>query len=347
MSTKELIKKYIIIVGVIIAIFASIAVAAAIVYYAIGNINDGPLTNFTPPPTSSPSNGGATLPPGVTASPVPVITPSPGNFWGTPPARTTVLVMGTDAVSLNTDINLIVTLDAPNRAIDVISIPRDMRITLSASDVSELRALGRTFVPSSGQMRFGALHNYAGRTHGPRFAQRHLEILFGIQIDHFVILDLSGFRNIVDLVGGIWFDVPEGGMFYEDEFQDLFINIPGGYQLLDGVMAEGLVRYRESYSRNDLDRINVQHAFMREFFTQALNSQVIRNDIGRYLQSVHGMVSRTDVVATDLLRYIRVIEQLNENSIHFHTIPGSESAGGFYSYNPTDGRAFLDGIFNR
>jgi LCP family protein required for cell wall assembly len=355
MSSKEMIKKYVVIVAVIIGIFALVAVAAVIVYAAVNNLtpNNEISANNTPSPTwpsnGANNNGGSQNTDG-TSPPTARPTQTPNSIWDTilsPPDRTTVLIMGMDAVSFNTDINLLVTLHAPTGVLDVISVPRDMRITIPQSEVERLRQLGRLYIPSTGNMRFGDLHNLAGRTYGPGASVRHLEALFGIEIDHYVVLSLKSFRDMVDLVEGIWFDVPEGGLFYEDPCQDLFINVPGGRQLLNGELAEMVVRYRHSYPRADLDRINVQQAFMREFFVQSLNSPAIRNDFLRYMRTALSSVSSTDIYVGDLTKYVRVIEHMSNNSIFFHTIPGAEAAGGFFAYNSTEGREFLDRIFKR
>jgi LCP family protein required for cell wall assembly len=337
-------------VTVIVLIFASVTAAAAIVYYAINNMETptpGPTFAVTAPPSGN-SGGGHTPLPGETASPAPSVTPRPGNDpfnLFTPPDRTTVLVMGMHAVGDNTDVNFLLTLDAVRGIIDVVSIPRDLRITLPSSDVTELRNLGRSFVPSSGMMRLGDLMSYAGRTHGPRFAVKHMGNMLGIEIDHFVVLSLAGFRNIVDLVDGIMFHVPQR-LLYEDPYQNLFIDLEEGYQRLCGEKAEMLVRYRHSYPMADLDRINVQHDFMREFFVQALNAQAIRANILGYLTTVHSMVTSTDVTATNLMRYVGTIERLNNNAIIFHTLPTVESTDWFLNYEPTAGRAMLDSIFS-
>ena len=55
---------------------------------------------------------------------------------------------------------------------------------------------------------------------------------------------INGFRNIIDAIGGVEFDVPIR-MFYNDPEQNLHIDLQKGKQLLNGKKAEMLVRFRQ------------------------------------------------------------------------------------------------------
>ena len=81
------------------------------------------------------------------------------------------------------------------------------------------------------------------------------------------MIDLSCFIDLVDLFGGVEFNVPQD-MFYDDPAQDLHIALNAGEQTLDGEQAMGLVRYRYGYTMADLDRVNVQRAFIQAAIEQ-------------------------------------------------------------------------------
>ena len=83
--------------------------------------------------------------------------------------------------------------------------------------------------------------------------------------DGYVALDLQSFEQLVDLMGGVRFDVPMD-MYYNDPSQNLYINIPAGEQKLNGEQAMQLVRFRSGYANADLGRVSVQ----REFVSAAL-----------------------------------------------------------------------------
>ena len=67
--------------------------------------------------------------------------------------------------------------------------------------------------------------------------------LLGIPIDFTVEIDLNGFIQLVDAVGGIDFDVPVE-MYYEDYTQDLEIYYQPGMQHLTGQQAMEICRLK-------------------------------------------------------------------------------------------------------
>ena len=77
--------------------------------------------------------------------------------------------------------------------------------------------------------------------------------IIGYRPDGYMLITLDAFVDIVDLMGGVEFDVPMD-MFYEDSSQDLFIDLKEGKQTLDGYAAMGLVRFRKGYYDQDLGR---------------------------------------------------------------------------------------------
>lgn len=100
----------------------------------------------------------------------------------------------------------------------------------------------------------------------------------GIKIDYYASIALSDFKDIIDEIGGITYDVPIN-MEYEDPEQELYINLSKGEQLLDGDKALQLLRYR-SYSNDDVTRMSVISSFGKimlkkltsyEYYTQAVS----------------------------------------------------------------------------
>jgi len=354
MAQKEAVKKYLLLAGVLVGIIALVAVAAFIVNMAINSVSGS--TN-DPAPTVSPyipvngDNGeenGNSSSETSTATPAPTAPPSSSiwdNILGVSD-RTTVLLLGIDEQN-QSDVNLIMTVDASSRMIDVISVPRDTRITLPASDLNELRDLGR-IVPQSGVMRLGNLYGIAGSQHAPRFVVRHLSTVFGIEIDNYVVIELSAFRNIIDAIfpTGVEFNVPRR-MYYNPEDEDFVIDLQPGRQRLNGRQAEALVRYRYSLPNADLGRIAIQQDFMRAMFTQAINDNAIRANFTGAITTAHASVTATDITVGDALGMVPIVEALTNGSIRFHMLPGTEAAGGFYNYNIAEGRTFFDNIFDR
>jgi anionic cell wall polymer biosynthesis LytR-Cps2A-Psr (LCP) family protein len=88
-------------------------------------------------------------------------------------------------------------------------------------------------------------------------------------VDGYALVDLDAFIELVDLVGGVEFDVPMD-MQYADPAQDLYIDLKAGMQTLDGEHAMQLVRYRKGYATQDLERTRVQQQFLKALAKKCL-----------------------------------------------------------------------------
>ena len=72
-------------------------------------------------------------------------------------------------------------------------------------------------------------------------------------------MDFEGFRDLIDAIGGVEFDVPTR-MYYTDPKQNLEIDLYPGKQLLDGKKAEMFMRFRQNndgtgYAEGDIGRM--------------------------------------------------------------------------------------------
>jgi len=237
----------------------------------------------------------------------------------TPPALTTFLIIGIDE-SLLTDVLIVGCFNARAMQFDLVSIPRDTLTTMSDGDVKTLADAGRK-VPAGGSMKMNSVYAYAGKDLGIYYLQTQLEKLTGVKMDYYVLMDLAGFRNIVDAVDGIYMEVRPQGFYYSDPDQNLEIAIPGGYRRIDGATAEGIIRYRDDYVRADIERIEMQQTFMREFFKQALNKETIKKNAFDIIITLLNY-TKTDLKIKDIPKYLVLLNDLNGDGIHFHTLPG-------------------------
>ena len=158
----------------------------------------------------------------------------------------TLILAGMDEVSGNTDTIVIGRVDAEARRIDLVSIPRDTYVNRSW-DVRKINC-AYTMAKNAGN----------DGLEGLREAARGL---CGFDADCCAVMDLETVKQAIDLMGGVYFDVPFD-MDYEDAAQDLSIHIPAGYQCLNGEQCVQLCRYRKNYVNGDIDRISLQHDFL-------------------------------------------------------------------------------------
>ena len=263
---------------------------------------------------------------------------SPRDLGGAP--RTTFMIVGLDDVASLVDTLMVGVFNHATTEITLISIPRDTYIQLCSSVVREMQALGG-FPPSSGITRINAVRNFH-RADGLRFLQHEVENLMGFGIDFYFEMSLCGFRDIVDVLGGVTMDVPIR-MFYNPYDQPLIIDLQPGVQHLDGAQAEGFIRFRGT-PEADLFRIRNQQQFMNALITQAMTRENIINNAfeiaGVILQSV-----RTNFGVTDIPRYIRYVTSLNVDKIRTYSLPSERPAGSFFWHDPVQTRLLVDGIF--
>ena len=171
------------------------------------------------------------------------------------------LVAGLDAEGGNhTDVLLVVSYDTVNGSAAVLSIPRDTYINVGRN-FSKLNSYytGEYNVAVKNGLRGGNARKAAMDG-----LCSLLEENLAIKLDYWAMMDLEGFRNIVDIFGGVEIEIAED-MYYDDPFQNLHIDLKAGRQTLTGEQAEQFVRFREGYKQADKGRINAQKIFITAF----------------------------------------------------------------------------------
>ncbi len=170
-----------------------------------------------------------------------------------------VLILGTDKSGLLTDVIMLAQINPVEDKAIVMSIPRDtwFKYRGRSSKINEVHS---------------AFYNKKEET-GAEDTILAIKELTGIPIHHFVKVDTKAFRECIDALGGVDFNVPQN-MRYRDPFQDLNINLKKGEQHLDGDKAEQLVRFRH-YPNGDIDRIAVQQKFLHALAEQKLKPKYV------------------------------------------------------------------------
>ena len=109
---------------------------------------------------------------------------------------TTILLLGLDSSSAaarsgdrHSDSIMIVRTDPSHHLLAYLSIPRDLLVS----------------VPGVGTTKINAAYQYGGAA----LAIRTIAAFTGIPIDHVVVVDFDGFKDLINAEGGITIDVPE------------------------------------------------------------------------------------------------------------------------------------------
>ncbi len=253
-----------------------------------------------------------------------------------------VAVFGVDAEETRTDVIFVVNFDSSKKKVSLISIPRDTRVDICDTARIVLDETGNWYPD---YCKINEVHAYAGKEEGARCAMLQLEDLMGINIDHYVKINLGGFRAVVDMIGGVEMDVPQD-MRYVDPYQDLYIDLKAGRQVLDGAEAEQLVRFR-SYPQGDVQRVEVQQLFLDAFIEKVLDPKTMIMNLKDYISAAYEYVD-TDITLKEALKYVGYIDDIDTNNITMETIPGAGQYIGNVSYFVSEKgevKRFVDELF--
>ncbi|WP_438803200.1 LCP family protein [Frankia gtarii] len=161
---------------------------------------------------------------------------------------------------------------------------------------------------------------------GPSLLIRTIENLTDIKIDHYVSIDLAGFKEMTDAVGGVTVCVrplPGGG---RSNLYDPWSQWRGrvGENRLSGEQALAFVRQRHGLPDNDFDRIRRQQQFVGAVFTQATSSGVLTNPVRleNLVRAATKALTVDDGTSINDLRALATrLRGLSADQIRFETIP--------------------------
>ncbi|MFF2662331.1 LCP family protein [Kitasatospora sp. NPDC058032] len=161
------------------------------------------------------------------------------------------------------DTTILLHLAADRRRATAVSIPRDVMVSVPACEKPDGTRSRATL------MQFNA----AFETGGPACSIRTVEQLSGIRIDHYVIVDFTGFKRMVDAVDGVEVCVPQ-----PIHDKDAKLDLPAGRQTLHGEQALGYVRARETLGDgSDTQRMGRQQQFLAALIRKVQSQDVLLN----------------------------------------------------------------------
>ena len=239
------------------------------------------------------------------------------------------LVAGRDKDAWNTDVMMIVNFNMNDYSLNVLQIPRDTYI--DCENVHGRINTAMKLIRAEAYRKDSSLSNDGMLKAGMQGTVELLEQSMCIQIDGYAIVNLEGFRNIINAIGGVYMNVPYE-MEYDDPDQDLYIHIAPGPQTLNGAKAEMFVRFRSGYVQGDIGRVNAQKLFLTALFKQLKNNLTISN-IPTIAEQLLKYVT-TDVSLADVVFYAKELLKVDMENISMMTLPGkdarSPSSGAWY-----------------
>lgn len=165
----------------------------------------------------------------------------------------------------------------------------------------------------------------------PEKAVAAVNKLTGLDIEYYVLVNTEALKELVDAIGGVYFDVPIDMYYTWDTEQDLYIDLKKGYQLLDGDKAEQVVRFRHNnngtsypaeYGGENHGRMRTQMAFLEAVAEQTLKPENILK-IGDFVDIFYKNV-KTNLSIDDIKDYIPYAVNFNTENLQTAEMPGSD-----------------------
>ncbi|HHV99657.1 MAG TPA: LCP family protein [Clostridiaceae bacterium] len=250
------------------------------------------------------------------------------SIWDEEPVN--LLVLGLDGDETRADAILLFNYGPSAGRLNILSIARDTRVIYKGKP-----------------MKTNALIGIGGE----RLIIKQVERMTGLKVDYYVTLNFEAFRKIIDVLGGVYVDVPMD-MDYDDPVQNLHIHLRKGRQLLDGKKAEQYVRYRKGNNRNegyddgDLGRIKAQQALLKELIEQKLNWKYISKADEIFMILKDHM--NTNIKIGDIRKYIGSAVNLKSEDVKVYTTPGKSVLINdiwYFIYNKKETRKLIDENF--
>lgn len=250
--------------------------------------------------------------------------------------RLNILLLGGDAGpgrgGLRTDTMIVASVDPVSGDSALFGVPRNYgAVRFTDDSVIPVRRLNHVY-------GWGTSHPdaFGGIDPGASAVVDAIQHITGLEIDHFVLVDLTGFSDMIDVFGGVRLHVPEpvAGPLYDPVSGGYeMVQIAAGSQHLDGDHALAYARAR--YGSGDYVRMARQRCILASLAGQADPLQLFAR-----LPDVLGVVEEnisTNIPAETLPDLVRLLLSIRAREIRVIGFDSSWSVG-----RTADGHAIPD-----
>ena len=197
----------------------------------------------------------------------------------------------------NTDVLMYVRLDNKNHKMNILQIPRDTYVGDISVDCGVYHRINGAY--SNGANKESPIANTATAIYE----------LLGLKADNYAVLDVEGFRTMLNVMGGIWMNVPRD--IQDKETGELLF--PAGDMKVSGDTAEIILRNRAT-SLGDYERLELQQSFYAAVFRTFMEQY----PIGDALQVAKNtaVYLNTDMSVMDLVGLYMAMKELQPEDIY-------------------------------
>lgn len=263
----------------------------------------------TPAPTDTPS---APPPPEIVEGqektwadyPGPVVwpdiaIPNPVGVLSQPAGQVNILIMGSDQRpdegGFRTDAMILATLNPDLGTVNLTSFPRDYY----------------AYIPGWTVQRLNTAQFYGGFP----VTQMTYEYNFGVRPDHYVLIGMGAFKEVVDNLDGIDVQVGQPLTDWRDHYG--YYTVAAGNVHMDGETALWYARSR--YSTNDIVRNRRQQEVLEGIFKKLLSLDAVNRAPELYQAYIQNVT--TDLTLEDITQLLPLATKLGDGSnIHRYAI---------------------------
>lgn len=226
---------------------------------------------------------------------------------------------GRDPGTQRSDTTILLHLAADRKSATAVSIPRDVMVNIPScrkADGSRTRA------------RF-AQFNWAYQFGGTACTIRTIEKMSRIRVDHHMVVDFAGFKDMVDAVDGVQVCLKK-----PINDKDARLKLPAGKHTLNGEQSLGYVRARKSIGNgSDTDRMDRQQQFLAALVNKVQSNDVLLNPAKLYpvLDAATSSLTTDPALASlrGLYELVRGMRNIPTEQVQFLTVPRRS-----YVYDP-------------
>ena len=225
----------------------------------------------------------------------------------------------TDEGTRLTDTIMLVQVSPVRDQAVVVAFPRDLRVQ----------------VPGAGDVK---INSVVARADGdPSALVEVVQGFTGLDLDHYVEINMAGFLDLADVLGGVEICLDEPLV---DQYAG--VDLPAGCQTLDSTEALGFVRSRrtttEQFGGGDFGRIAKQQYYLQEAMDKATELGVLLNPVKvkNLIDAVASAVTTDRALGLlDMYRIANTLKGVNADDVAMRTVPGYwDPASGFVIHEP-------------
>lgn len=194
---------------------------------------------------------------------------------------------------------------------------------------SFLRDLWVQIPSTKGDYTYGERINTAYPVGGLDVLNETLEINFGVQVDHNIEIDFSGFKTVVDALGGVDIEITAAEAKHMNDQYGWGSRLSEGLRHMDGEEALAYARIRAI--DNDFNRSNRQRIVLEKLFEKVKNMSL--SDANKLVNAFIPLIT-TDMTNSEIVDYVvKLLPMLPELEIITQRIPAGEATtDGYYQW---------------